>query len=231
MLLMGFIVQSLEYFGEVCVLRLKVPGTFPAHQVGHYAILQFGNYPARPYSIANSPNGDYWEFHIKNGGHAGGSTFATHHLKIGDPVIFHSLGGNYTLIPACYRPLILIAGGTGLAPMLALTESSLKNNPTRRISLYYGARHQSDLYYDIPLTEKMALFPNFSYTPTLSEDHKTGIEFGNVGDIALNNPDLLTSRLYVAGPVDMLRTIIDKALAKGVSPDVIHSDLNELNKK
>ncbi len=222
-------VQSLEHFGEVCVLRLSTPDNFPVHQVGHYAVLQFATFPERPYSIANAPNGTFLEFHIKNSGHAGGSTFATHNLEIGDKVIFHRFGGNYTLVPNCSRPLILVAGGTGLSPMLAITEASLQSYPDRPISLYYGARCQHDLYYDSHLKEKMVLLSCFSYIPTLSEEHKTGMEFGSVGDVALQHPDLLKSRLYVAGPVDMLRTTIDKALAKGVPPDVIHSDYKELD--
>lgn len=227
---MELIVHSLEHFGEVCVLRLRTPDSFPVHQVGHYAVLQFANFAERPYSIANAPNGQFLEFHIKNSGHAGGSTFATHNLEIGDTVIFHRFGGNYTLVPNCPRPLILVAGGTGLSPMLAITEASFQNNPDRPIFLYYGARHHQDLYYDSHLREKMVLFPNFSYIPTLSEENKTGIKFGSVGDIALQHPELLKSRFYVAGPVDMLRTTIDKALAVGVSPDVIHSDVRELDR-
>lgn len=228
--MMELIVHSLEHFGEVCVLRLSTPEHFPLHQVGHYAVLQFATFAERPYSIANAPNGKFLEFHIKNSGHAGGSSFATHHLEIGDKVIFHRFGGNYTLVPECSRPLILVAGGTGLSPMLAITEASLQNKPDRPIFLYYGARHRQDLYYDTHLREKMALFPSFSYIPTLSEDRAEGLQFGSVGDIALHHPELLKSRLYIAGPVDMLRTTINTALANGVSPDVIHSDFAEMNK-
>lgn len=52
-------IHSLEHFGEVCVLRLNTPDSFPAHQVGHYAVLQFANFAERPYSIANAPNGQF----------------------------------------------------------------------------------------------------------------------------------------------------------------------------
>ena len=224
-------VLSFENHGLVRVIRLGADTALPAHFAGHYALLQFGDHPARPYSIANSPNDEYLEFHIKNGGHAGGSTFATTDLKIGDKVIFHGFGGNYTSVPTCPRPLILIAGGTGLAPMLSIADASLKNNPTRAISLFYGGRHAPDLYYDARLREMMKAHKNFSYIPALSEDLVDDIACGVIGDIALQHPDLMTARIYVAGPVDMLRATIDKALAKGVAPDVIHSDLAAMDKK
>ena len=138
-------VLSFENHGLVRVIRLGADTTLPAHFAGHYALLQFGDHPARPYSIANSPNDEYLEFHIKNGGHAGGSTLATTDLQIGDKVIFHGFGGNYTSVPDCPRPLILIAGGTGLAPMLSIADASFRDNPTRSISLFYGGRHADDV--------------------------------------------------------------------------------------
>lgn len=227
---MDLTVLSFENHGLVRVIRLGAETALPAHQAGHYALLQFGDHPARPYSIANSPNDNYLEFHIKNGGHAGGSTFATTDLKVGDTVIFHGFGGNYTSVPDCPRPLILIAGGTGLAPMLSIADASFKSNPTRPVFLFYGGRHASDLYFDARLKEMMKLHKNFSYIPALSEDLVDDIACGTIGDIAMGHPDLLSARIYVAGPVDMVRTTVHHALAKGVAPVVIHSDLAAMDK-
>lgn len=227
---MDLTVLSFENHGLVRVIRLGASAALPAHQAGHYALLQFGDHPARPYSIANSPNDEYLEFHIKNGGHAGGSTLATTDLKIGDTVIFHGFGGNYTSAPDCPRPLILIAGGTGLAPMLSIADASLKSNPNRPVSLFYGGRHASDLYYHQSLCDMMKLHKNFSYIPALSDDLVDDIACGAIGDIALGHPDISKARVYVAGPVDMVRATVTNALAKGVAPDVIHSDLAAMDK-
>jgi len=221
---MNLNVISFEDFGLVRVIRLGVEN-LPIHQAGHYANLQFGNHPVRPYSIANAPNGKYLEFHVKNGGRVGGSTYATTELKIGHQVICSGFGGNYTSVINCLRPLLLIAGGTGLAPMLSIADFSLNENPQRPITLFFGGRQKDDLYFDEPLREKMKSHTNFIYTSTLSEEKHDGFEMGLVGDIALEHPQLLQSRLYMAGPVDMIRSLNDKALAKGMSPDVIHSDL------
>jgi len=221
---MDLTVLSFENHGLVRIIRLTST-SLPVHQAGHYAMLQFGEHPARPYSIANSPNGEYLEFHIKNGGHAGGSTHATTELKIGEIVKFHGFGGNYTSIDDCSRPLILIAGGTGLAPMLSIAEARRKANPARPVTLYHGGRHMSDLYYLEHLNAQMPKTIGFKYIPALSEEQNDGVLFGVIGDIALSNPDILNARIYIAGPVDMVTSTVDKALAKGVPPDVIHSDL------
>lgn len=225
---MELTVLSFEDHGLVRIIRLGGVSTLPPHFPGHYALLQFGGHPARPYSIANSPNDTYLEFHIKNGGHAGGSTVATTSLGIGDKVIFHGFGGHYTSIPDCVRPLILVAGGTGLAPMLSIAAASLESNLSRSVFLFYGGRHLADLYYDTRLKEMMVMHNHFSYIPCLSDEWVDEIAHGVVGDIALQHPDLMKARIYVAGPVDMVRRTVGQALAKGVLPDVIHSDLADL---
>jgi ferredoxin-NADP reductase len=226
---MELIVDSFEDFGAVRVMRLIGHQSLcPPHQAGDYAVLQFGGFPARPYSIANAPNGHFLEFHIKGGGQAGGSHFATHALTKGDIVLCSAIEGNYTYIPSCPRPLFLIAGGTGLSPLLAIAEASAHHNPARPITLFYGGRTFSDLYYHSKLQQLAQQNPSFSYIPALSEEERSDILFGLIGEIALRHPDIKLSRLYAAGPVDMVRQIIKDALAKGLSPDVIHSDYKDL---
>ena len=114
--------------------------------------------------------------------------------------------------------------------MLSIADASFKSNPTRPVFLFYGGRHASDLYFDARLKEMMKLHKNFSYIPALSEDLVDDIACGTIGDIAMGHPDLLSARIYVAGPVDMVRTTVHHALAKGVAPVVIHSDLAAMDK-
>lgn len=226
---MDLTVISIEDFGPVRVLRLGA-NNLPTYEAGHYAVLQFGDHAPRPYSIANPSNGGYLEFHIKNGGHAGGSTHATTTLSFGDTVVLHGFGGNYQYLKDCDYPVILIAGGTGLAPLLAIARASLDNRPERSITLYHGGRHRPDLYLDKLLSDMGSSTPSFTYIPVLSEEMADGIMQGYVGDIALRDVlPLSDQRFYIAGPVDMLRQTVDAALRLGISPDVIHSDLADLD--
>lgn len=223
-------VISLTDIGAVRILQVTAEGGVPLHCVGHYAVLQFGTHAPRPYSIANLPNGHYLEFHIKNSGHVGGgSVEATTSLHVGDPVTFHRFGGNYTYLPDCPLPLVLIAGGTGLAPLLAMARASLSDQPARPVTLYHGGRHQADLYAHKALLDMATEHPSFRYIPVLSEDRIGGIAAGYVGDVALENLDH-PARIYIAGPGDMLRATVQHALQKGVSADHIHSDLADIGR-
>lgn len=224
---MKLTVQSFDDFGEVRILRLAPSAPLPHRDAGHYAFLQFGDFPPRPYSIANPPQDDgLLEFHIRSTPFLGGSSLATNTLAIGDTVTFHGFEGNYAYYPDCDKPLVLIAGGTGLASLLAITRASLSHTPDRPIFLYVGGRKAADLYYDATLKALASDAPTLSYIPVLSEDKAEGIASGFVGDVALHHaPALADCRLYVAGSVDMVRDVTAKALAKGLSPDVVHSDL------
>ena len=221
-------VLSFTDVGDVRLLQIGADGGVPLHTVGHYAVLQFGNHTPRPYSIASLPNGHSLDFHIKNSRHAGGgSVEATTALHIGDSVTLHHYDGNYTYLPDCPLSLVLIAGGTGLAPLLAIARASLSDCPNRPITLYHGGRHFTDLYLHTLLQALAAEHPSFHYVPVLSEEQVPDIATGYVGDVALADLDK-PSRLYVAGPVDMLRTTVHHALQKGIPSHHVHSDLADL---
>lgn len=223
---MEFTIASIIDSGSVRILRLDTHDTKLDFKAGHFAILQFGDYPPRSYSIANPPNADNLEFHIKISDTGAGAHVAN--LKIGDTILCHGFGGNYHHQSDCNLPLLLVGGGTGLAPLMAIATERLQQNPDHPIHLYHGGRYIPDLYLDKTLRDMADKFPNFAYVPVLSDYEDDDKLYGYAGDLALtfvNAP----YRLYAAGPVDMLRSTVGQALKMGISPDLIHSDLAELD--
>lgn len=229
-----FTVTTLHDFAERSVRIVQITPRvgpsqkLPSYRAGQFAVLQFGDLPAKPYSVARKLPDGHLEFHIrKSVTHPDGvSAYATSVLKTGDTVFLHNFDGSCVYDADCPRPVLLIAGGTGLAPLLAIAEASLNQRPERPVHLFHGGRHLADLYYGEELTTLMEQFPALTYTPVLSEDHHPAIQQGTVGEIALQTiPDLLDKRLYIAGPPAMMRQIVDGALNRGVKADFIHSDL------
>ncbi|MCA9402083.1 MAG: oxidoreductase, partial [Candidatus Omnitrophica bacterium] len=117
---------------RVRILRFALPegDTVPAHQPGQYALLEFPGFSPRPYSIANVPNGHLLEFHIRIS-HSGASAYANKTLKIDDVITIYGFGGNCLFDSDCRSPILLVAGGTGLAPMMAIAETALSADPQR----------------------------------------------------------------------------------------------------
>lgn len=214
----------------VRILRFEpVADTFPLHHAGQYALLKFPSFSPRPYSVANAANGRSLEFHIR-GGHSGAGAYATSELKIGDVVPISGFGGGCLYQADCTHPLLLVAGGTGLAPLLAIMEQALIDAPKRPVMIYHGGRSKSDLYAHEKLQELMHIFPALSYYPVLSHDEEEGVAKGLVSDVALKNQkDFSSIRLYCSGPVEMMRHAQDLALSYGVGSEFIHSDLREFD--
>ncbi len=219
---------------QIRILRfapLEGAELFPHHLPGQYALLSFPDFAPRPYSIANLPNGHILEFHIRNG-HSGASAYATNSLSIGDVITISGFGGSCFYQQDCERPLMLVAGGTGLAPMLAIAQAALADNPDRRVDLFHGGRHKGDLYAEEILNGLAAQFPSFSYHPVLSDDYQSGVASGLVGDVALATlKDGACARIYASGPVEMLRRLHETAQTAGLDANLIHSDLSEFDKR
>ncbi len=214
---------------------------FADHLPGQYALLKFGEFAWRPYSVANTPNGHMLEFHIRSG-RSGPSHYATHEIKIGEIIEIQGFSGDCHFQSDCVRPIILIAGGTGLAPMLAIAEAALAHDPHRHVTLYYGGRHMADLYAHHLLMKLQHDFPSFQYYPVLTHPEESDIELlispliGTVSEVAFTHAQNLNhSRLYASGPVEMLRHSYHLAenLAAQAKFDMAyyHSDLGEFEFK
>lgn len=211
--------------------------TFSLHQAGAYALVTFPGHSARPYSVANVADGHILEFHIRLG-QSGISQYVEHELKIGDIVSITGFGGGCLFQPDCNKPILLIGGGTGLAPLLAIGEAALAENPSRSVTLYLGGRHRDDFYLNGFLWDMQSRFSAFTFYPVIShpdaaQSSEEGYLYGLVGEIAItqqnSHPSHLSAfsegRIYASGPVEMLRQVHELALSNGFDPDHIHSDL------
>ena len=129
---------------SVTRLRLEVYGQPLCFLAGQYAELSFGGRPARAYSMANPPDDPTLEFHIRHfEGVASG--YVTRHLGIGALVDVHGpYGSAYLREPP--RPLVAVAGSTGLAPIRSIILTALARGHQTPMHLFLGVRDEPDLY-------------------------------------------------------------------------------------
>jgi NAD(P)H-flavin reductase len=114
------------------------------------------------------------------------------------------------------RDLVLLAGGTGLAPLKALVEQVAIDGGQRRVTLFVGARTQVDLY-DLAALESISRELSWlTVVPALSNDPWHRYQQGTVVDVALRLSSWQGHDVYVCGSADMVGTTRARLLAAGL---------------
>lgn len=202
-------VQVLERLApDVMRLKLRLPASERLQFLaGQYVDILLKDGTRRSLSMANAPHDDaLLEFHLRNYG----GPFSTHvftTMKEKDILRFEGPLGSFFLREDSTKPVILLAGGTGFAPIKAIIENAIHHRIKRPIMLYRGARHAADLYLDeLPRTWEKD--HGIRYIPVLSdlaaEDPWQGRR-GLVHAAVLDDfPDLSGHEVYACGAPAMI---------------------------
>src|SRR6266403_6078316 len=154
------------------------PLTFSA---GQYAQLEFAPGLSRHYSMANTPDEAELVFHVRHVPGGRTSRYVAEQLKIGDRVKVSGPLGIAYLREQHAGPVLLIAGGSGLAPIQSIASTLLGRGYKQPVALYFGVRAERDLYREAKLKDLAARYPSFKYHVVLSEQKgDSGRRFGLV---------------------------------------------------
>lgn len=191
---------------EVAVVRLQpANGRALRFLPGQHVDIVMPDGTRRSYSIANAPTRDQrLELHVRR---AGGS-FSSHvfqQLEVGDALLVDGPHGAFRLHAAARR-VILLATGTGFAPIKALLEDSLQHGLDRRMDLYWAGRILPDLYMlELPRRWQRCE-PEFRFVPVLSDAEQTRNWRGRIGQaheaVLADYPDLRVHHVYACGAPD-----------------------------
>jgi len=165
-------VHKLEKLSDdVMLVSLQLPATEKfAYRAGQYIEFLLRDNKRRSYSMANaSHNGEHVTLHIRHmpGGLFTDQVFST--MKERDILRFEGPHGSFFLREDSDKPIILLASGTGFAPIKALMEQLIHLKSERQVVLYWGGRRPSDLYMSALCEEWAASLPNFRYVPVISD--------------------------------------------------------------
>ncbi len=137
-------------------------------------------------------------------------------IRVGDELTLSGPYGTSTLKDGHVLPVVCVAGGAGMAPILSILRHMSETASQRPVHFYYGARTPADLFYLTEITEIGKGLADFAFTACLSESTQGALpdmiatEEGNVTDVvARNEDDLAKTEVYICGPPPM----VDAALA------------------
>lgn len=190
---------------DVMVLHMQLPANEAFNfRAGQYVEFILRDGVRRSYSMANAPHlGPGVELHIR---HMPGGKFTDHvfgAMKEKEIVRIEGPFGSFYLRETSDKPIILLASGTGFAPIKALIEQMQHAGIKRPTTLYWGGRRPSDLYMQAWVLAQLATLPHLRYVPVVSdatpEDGWTGRN-GFVHRAVLEDfPDLQNHQVYVCG--------------------------------
>jgi propane monooxygenase reductase subunit len=197
---------------------------------GQYVDLQVpGTDLRRSFSMACLPGAGELEFLIR--AYPGGAfaQMLAAGLDAGTEIAFSGPYGSFRLVDTD-RDVLLVAGGSGMAPVLALLRELAGNSSTRKIRFFYGARTSADLF-NRELVEQLAgALADFEYTEVLSEpdSESWGGSAGYVHEAAAAARaagELADPEVYTCGPPPMVDALIDVlSNLHGVEERDIHYD-------
>ena len=191
---------------------------------GQFVLLQVPGGQRRAYSMANT-RPETLDFIVKEkpGGH--GSRYLFEELAAGDALSLEGpYGRAYLRVPA-ERPIVCIAGGSGLAPMLSVVEGAMALPDPPPVMLFFGANSAGELFMVDEMRALAAAHERLSLTLAV-RDGAPGAVTGLVGEVALAAMEELdTCDLYMAGPPGLIDATLRPAMRSGkVAPGRIFFD-------
>lgn len=231
-------VESLQRFTpEIMQVRLKLPKAARLQFLaGQYIDILLPEGKRRAFSIASPPcETDYIELHIK---YVAGGGFTSHVFEgMAEKEILRLEGplGTFFIRRSSTRPMILMGGGTGFAPLKAMIEEVVHDvqthtgedePPPRPMTLYWGVAKQSDLYAQGLIDAWVHVLPNFKFVPVLMAPNEawsgaTGLVHEQV---IQDHPNLSEFDVYMSGPPAMIQSARAAFLAAQLPEDRLFYD-------
>lgn len=191
------------------------------------------DYLSRAYSIANAPHGDgRISLHLRRVEGGRFTAWAFTDMRVGDVLQARGPLGDFTMRSSPDIPLLLIAGGTGLAPILALLEQQVAQFPERDMVLLWGMGRMADFYALDTLRALAEKAPGLTIVLASTEPEETSpalgrlaVTRGNVVEV-LSRKEWLAQRrdIYAAGPTPMLRELTRFLDQQGIDRRTVHVD-------
>ncbi|MFC5065593.1 FAD-binding oxidoreductase [Actinomycetospora atypica] len=212
---------------DLAIVRVQTSQPVP-YLAGQYVSVETPQRPRmwRSLTPANAPGPDcVMEFHVHTVPGGWVSRAIVSHARVGDVWRIGPPMGQMTLDPRSRADLLMVAGGTGLAPARSLIEQLMVDGSDRKVALFVGGRTWSSLY-DIDTLRRMAQDnPWLTVVPVVEEDgRRYGAETGTLAEVVARYGAWADRQVVVAGSPPMVRSTVSAMLDAGTPFLQIHYD-------
>ncbi|OGH10213.1 MAG: hypothetical protein A2152_02115 [Candidatus Levybacteria bacterium RBG_16_35_6] len=197
------------------------------YKPGQYISVRVSDQRVNSYSIAGHAGTYRLNVLVDTSPGGPGSKFFEN-LKIDDKISYLGPFGTFTLKPEDEKKTILFLGtGSGCSPLKCILESALvEKNYKNEMVLYFGLRHQNDVFWQEHFRKLAKKYPNFKFKLVLSKPDETWQ--GQVGHITnylkKDFPNAANCTAYICGNKQMIDEATDILLSKGCPKEKIYSE-------
>ncbi|MEI7429210.1 MAG: CDP-6-deoxy-delta-3,4-glucoseen reductase [Betaproteobacteria bacterium] len=211
---------------DVMLVELRLPpGERLQFFAGQYIDILLKEGRRRAFSLANAPHDDRClQLHVREipGGVFTGHVFSA--MKERDMLRLNGPHGSFFLREDSAKPILLVAGSTGFAPIKAIVEHALAECIKRPMTIYWGGRRRSDLYLEELAAGWADKYANITFIPVLSESPESDGWQGRSGfvhEAAMEDfPDLSGHQVYVCGSPAMVAAARRDFVGKCSLPEI-----------
>jgi ferredoxin-NADP reductase len=208
-------------------LTFEVPG-WPGHLAGQHVDVRLtaedGYQAVRSYSLAAPADGDRIALTVQRVPDGEVSPYLTEGLSVGDSIELRGpLGGWFVWRPADMGTVLLVAGGSGIVPLMAMVRARRAAGNRAPFRLIYSVRTPADLYYAdelrVPQPGDGGLDVAYVFTRTAPDG--VARSPGRIGVADVNNagwPSDFEPNCFVCGPTGFVETVADILVALGHEP-------------
>jgi CDP-4-dehydro-6-deoxyglucose reductase, E3 len=220
---------------DVAILKLQLPANERLQYLaGQFVELIMRDGTRRSYSMAGAPHlADQVELHVRHmpGGRFTDALFGASQppIKERDILRFEGPLGTFFLREDSVKPIVLLASGTGFAPIKALVEHAAAKGIARPMTLYWGGRRPHDLYMSALCERWAAEIAHFRYVPVVSDALPGDAWTGRTGfvhrAVMEDFPDLSAFQVYACGaPIVIDSARRDFVAQCGLPADEFYAD-------
>lgn len=219
---------------DVAIVKLQLPANeILRYRAGQYVEVILRDGGRRSYSLANAPHtqdaAPGIELHLR---HMPGGKFTDHvfgAMQVKEILRIEGPFGGFFLREDSPKPIVLLASGTGMAPVKAIVDHLEYTASTRGVVLYWGCRSRADLYLHEWAEAAAARMPNLRYLPVLSEPRADDHWAGRTGlvhqAVMADLPDLSSHQVYACGVPIMVDSARRDFVARcGLPADEFYAD-------
>jgi NAD(P)H-flavin reductase/hemoglobin-like flavoprotein len=211
---------------DLAVVRV-IPERPVPYRAGQYVSVEVPQRPRlwRYLSPANAPRPDgSIEFHVRAVPAGSVSRSIVGHTQVGDTWRIGSPMGVMTVDRESGRDVVMVAGGTGTAPMRAILEDLSQWGDNPQVTMFVGGRTRSDLHDLDTLIAIAATNPWLTVIPVVEQPRMAGMEHGTLADVVTRFGAWPNRDVLICGSPNMIRATVSRMLVAGTPLDCITHD-------